>query len=219
MTDDVHPNPTNPAPKRRGGRPPGAKTNPAIKAATKARKESGAAGTVPRDDLAAQIAAAAIPADKPAAAGGRPTVGATARTTLAQSLAAAYEGFGGLLSTAGAVATAVNPALGGRLLDVGRELIANADRCGIALARWADTNPRVKAWLNNMATGSGALMVLAAHAPIIAAAAGHADKSALAGTVADMAAGVPNPMVDMMAAFSTMFTNVESPVVENPAAA
>lgn len=195
---------------RKPGRPRGSKTDPRIKAATKARRSprapsaAGEAPTGPVPDPTEtpldDIAAAAVPDPRPST-GGRPSTDERGRNRMAESLSTAYEGFGGILQAGAAVFAGIAPGAASRINAVGHELRANADRCGLALARWADTNPRVKEWLSGLATGSGALLVLAAHAPIIAAAAGRADIAPIVGAAADMATGQPSPMADLFGAF------------------
>ena len=215
------------AERRRPGRPKGSTTDPQKKAAARAR----AAGPQPpsggqpaeppvtvagdlRPDITAELAAAAVPPAKDSAlGGGRPSRADSSRKTLAENLSTGYEAFGGMLTVAGFALAGVNPAAAARLRAVGAELTARADTCGLALARWADTSPRVKAWLANAATGSGLLLVIAAHAPIIAAAVGG---SSAAGT-ADMFSGLftptdePNAGADLASMFSALFTGADEP--------
>lgn len=176
-------------PKRGRGRPPGSRNKP---------RQTGAAP----GSLAAAIESAAAPSKNEP---GRPNARTASLNALADQLATAYKAFGGTLSV-GAAALQLGEAtrpLGTRLAAVGDQLVKNADACGLALARWADTNPAVKKWLSGLSTGSGLLMVLAAHAPIIAVAFGKpAELGDLAATLA--APGADLPVVDLASLFGNL---------------
>lgn len=209
---------TETAPKRGPGRPKGARNRPKpTPRAAGAAKPSPPDGPVSPDDAAAQsvadkLAAAAVP-PRPDSLGGRPTVRQNARAALSEQLAVSYTAAGAMIEVAG-VALTLNPstrATGERIRAVGVELGRNADKCGEALAHWADTNPRVKAWLSRVSTGSGALMVLAAHAPILAAAFGSSP--AVGEMIGDVLGGPADETADAMreamgfaSMFATMFT-------------
>jgi hypothetical protein len=212
-TEHATPTPPPARPPRKPGRPKGAKTNPQIAAATRARKAGPRPpadpqpAATPPDDLAAQLAAAAVPAER-ANPAGRPSTDDKVRRTLAQQLATSYEGFGKMIEIAGSVLVGINPAVGQRLIDVGRELVNCSERCGLALARFAQTNPRVMEWVTRVASGGGLMLLVLAHAPILAAVAGRADLAPIAGLGADVLGGEaagPDPLATVAAMFGPAF--------------
>jgi hypothetical protein len=176
MTDTPTPSAGQPAPaKKRGpGRPPGSKTAPAKKAAARTRKAASrptgpTAQPAPSPEVDAPppgpqglfdlLAGAAVPESERSGAG-RPK----AVDKMGETLAVFYEAFGQII----ALPARFVPGLY-RVGAMGDAIVENADTCGLALARWADSSPRIKAALSKGGELSGGLLVVAAHAPIILA--------------------------------------------------
>lgn len=213
---------------RKPGRPKGSTTK---NRATPTGPQSAAPAPPPADAIlspddkaasaAERIAAGAVP-PKDSSAGGRPTARESSLTGLALSLSEQYQAVGGILAAAGQLVVMFEPSIGLRLLTIGEQLVRSSDKCGLALARWAEApgNAGIKRFLSKAATGAGLLAVLAAHLPILAAVVGHGDKADLAEMAGNLitsdgdgAAGDP---LDQMAAamssmFSTMFAGADGP--------
>lgn len=158
MSDDLGPVPEptpGPIAARRGGRPKGSRTNPKIAAATRARK-----GQPPLADAAAEAAAAALERETKK---GRPSVKSKESDTLQQGLQSFYVGAGAMLAVLG-------QALGNaRLTAGGNACVAQGPDCATALVAWSEQNAAVRSALESLTTAGGATLVLAAHAPIVAA--------------------------------------------------
>jgi hypothetical protein len=178
MSDTPSPTPSagQPAPaKKRGpGRPPGSKTAPAKKAAARTRKAASrptgpTAQPAPSPEVDAPppgpqglfdlLAGAAVPESERSGAG-RPK----AVDKMGETLAVFYEAFGQIIALPARYIPGAY-----RIGAMGDAIVENADTCGLALARWADSSPRIKAALAKGGELSGGLLVVAAHAPIILA--------------------------------------------------
>ena len=170
-----------PKPKRGPGRP---------------RKAAGAAKKAPAKRSASPLGAA-VPQAEPKGPG-RPSASAK----LAESMALNYAAIGGIIAAA---SRAFRGPAGDRMLAAGEALQAQARDCGQALANWADTNPKVKAWLTTGSTFGAFGMVLAAHLPIATAViSGPADASVLR-LVGDADAASPGDGPSITEAFANLF--------------
>ena len=139
--------PKKAAPKKRasrgGGRPRKAAPAPRVRATP----------TTPVE----QLAAAATSGLKNETAGGRPSNA----SKMEKGLVNLHVGIGAILQVLGLLGA--QP----RLMAVGSALDLQAEPAAAALAAWAETNSRVRAALEMFATGGGALLVLAAYAPVV----------------------------------------------------
>lgn len=154
----------------RGGRPPGAKTDPrklqAARNAAAARKE--------RSRAAAAAARAAAGSEAPADPVGRivnPTPTRSAKMAaqsdvLAEQLAAVYELVGAALETGSMIA----PRAGWWFARVGGAFKTNADRCARSIVDYSETNARVRRFLESAGGTAGLLSIVLAHAAILMAA-------------------------------------------------
>lgn len=179
-TEEAMPPTTEPQPTQT----PAKRGRPRKAATSSSTSEQPAAPASVADVLAGAADAGATPAPKGA---GRPSNDERARAGLASSLADSYRALGGMLTGMAMLGSLMpgdaQPAIA-RAGAVGQALMENADRCGNALAAWADKNPKVRKALQSASSGAGLLVVLAAHAPIIAAAFGKPQG------VGDLAAGL-----------------------------
>lgn len=141
------------------------------------------------DQLADVAATAAAPSGS--ASGGRPTAREGAMNQLADNLATIYQAVGGGIKVLALplMLSARSGAFGQRLLDLGDEIESNAIECGNALARWADTNPKVKEFLTGASGHAGMILVIAVHLPILGAAVGKREAGRLAGDLAGKLSG------------------------------
>lgn len=169
MTDTSTPKPT----KRGPGRPPGARTNPAKKAAASSRKAASKptgptaqpapspevdAPPVGPQTLADLFAQAAVPETEKGP--GRPK----AVDKSADVLALIYQAFGALIE----IPSRFIPGLY-RFGAVGAALQEHSETCGTALARWADGSPNIKRKIEGGGQLANLLLVVAAHGPIMLA--------------------------------------------------
>lgn len=161
------------------------------------------------DQLADVAAAAAAPGSS--ASGGRPTKREGAMNQLADNLATVYQAVGGGIKVLALplMLSARSGGFGQRLLDLGDEIESNAVECGNALARWADTNPKVKEFLTGASGHAGMILVIAVHLPIIGAALGRREAGQIAGNIATKLAGdgPTDEMADAMG-FASMFAGL-----------
>lgn len=140
--------------KRGPGRPKGSKTDPRIKRATAKRTGK------PIPDAAAEAAATALERETKA---GRPSVTAKQSQAMQEGLQSFYVGVGALLGIAGQFTGQR------RLVAGGAAAVDHGPACARALVAWSETNPAVRRALEHLTTAGGASLVLAAHAPIVAA--------------------------------------------------
>lgn len=173
--DSTEPTIDTPAPpKNKGGRPKGSRNRrPA------GGNISGRISTTPppaaNDPLSAALFAPAgseptPPADTPPAKGGRPRAADVKDAELKRATAAAYRRLSSMLALASLPAgMLLGPDTAGRMGAVAAALDEGADECAAALVEWSRTNPRIRKMLENLGNGSGAVAVLAAHAPIMLA--------------------------------------------------
>lgn len=165
----VAPKAVRPGPTKRGpGRPKGS---------TKKRAAPRATPAEAADNLAA---AAALALEKESRDPGRPTVKSRESEDIEKGLKNFYVGLGAMLVGAAVLfrprrtadgMVSVHP-VAERLTLAGTTMISQATDCAAALVAWSEGNAKVRAALRTVNTGGGLMLVLAAHAPIAAAAAG-----------------------------------------------
>jgi len=117
------------------------------------------------DDLVTGLGAAATAAttSTKTTGPGRPTKIATKSATLHDGIEGLYVGLGAMLTAFGAITGQPSA------VAVGRALTDNGTQCASALVAWSEQSPKVRRALEAMTTAGGAGIVVAAHAPIIAA--------------------------------------------------
>jgi hypothetical protein len=132
---------------------------------------------------------------------GRPTKDEAELRALARRMATSYKALGGIIRTLAMVIP--DQRLRRHVQATGAAIVANANTCGIALAQWADTDPKVKKWLTKGSRFTALGAVLDAHSEIIGA--------ALTG---DVEAGAL--IADMMGAMGSMGGDSPFPSAQGP---
>lgn len=160
--------PATPAP-RKPGRPAGSKTRRPAGAGAPMIKTAGEE-TPPAAGLAGLFTPTGSEPAAPSPKGGRPRAVDTKDAELRRILSQTYERAAAALALIAAPAALLaGDATADRLAAVAKALKDHGDTCAASLVEYSRTNPKLRKMIENIGQGSGALTVLFAHGPILAA--------------------------------------------------